>query len=82
LDRNLPLIETEIFAIDKPYTTINFPEEGGVTGYFGRNLTKADLDLVKDFLNEQKVNPLNTRAFKHADGHFEVTVGSLEESTQ
>jgi dipeptidyl-peptidase-3 len=44
-------VEKEIFAIDKPYTSLNFPEEGGVTGYFGRNLTKEDLLLVNQFLN-------------------------------
>lgn len=43
-------IKTEIFNIDKPYTQLNFPEEGGVTGYFGRNITKTDLELIKEFL--------------------------------
>ena len=43
-------IKTEIFNIDKPYTQLNFPEEGGVTGYFSRNMTKNDLNLVQEFL--------------------------------
>lgn len=80
LDRNLPLIEREIYAIEKPYTTLGFPEEGGITAYFGSNMVKADLDLVKEFLADQKISPLNTRAFKNADGTFEITVGSIEES--
>jgi hypothetical protein len=44
------LVEKEIFAIEKPYTQLNFPEEGGVTGYFSPNMVKADLELVKRFL--------------------------------
>jgi len=48
----LPQIEKEIFAYDKPYKQINFPHEGGVTAYFGQNLVKEDLDLVRDFLKE------------------------------
>ena len=41
-----PKIETEIFALDKPYTQLNFPHEGGVTAYFGRNMTAKDLEDV------------------------------------
>lgn len=41
-----PQLEKEIFNIEKPYTQLNFPEDGGVTGYFGRNVTKADLDVA------------------------------------
>ena len=59
-----PQIEKEIYAIDKPYTQLGFPYEGGVTGYFGRNMDKEDLDLVKEFLISKKIDLLNTRAFK------------------
>ena len=45
-----PQIKNEIFAYEKPYTSIGFPEEGGVTGYFSRNMNKADLKLIKEFL--------------------------------
>lgn len=50
MDELYPQLEAEIFNYDKPYTQINFPNEGGVTGYFGRNFTTEDLKLVKDFL--------------------------------
>lgn len=42
-----PQVEIEIFCIDKPFTQLNFPNEGGVTGYFSRNCTEADLDVAK-----------------------------------
>jgi hypothetical protein len=36
----------------KGYTSLGFPSEGGVTGYFGRNMDKNDLKLVSDFLDD------------------------------
>jgi dipeptidyl-peptidase III len=45
-----PLIKTEIFAYEKPYAAIGFPEEGGITGYFSRNINKEDLKVIKAFL--------------------------------
>ena len=31
-------------------------------------------------MTSQKIDPLNTRAFKKDDGSFEITVGSIEKS--
>ena len=55
---------------------MNFPEEGGVTGYFSRNMTKSDLALVKEFLDSKKIDVLNTRAFKNGEKYI-ITVGSI-----
>lgn len=41
-------------------------------------MTQADLALVKEFLSDAKINPLNTRAFKKSDGIYEITVGSID----
>lgn len=76
VDTLFPQVEAEIFEIDKPYTQLNFPEDGGVTGYFGRNLTKEDLKIVDKFAESQKIDILNTRAFKK-DGKYILTVGSI-----
>ena len=72
-----PQIKNEIFAYEKPYTSIGFPEEGGVTGYFSRNINKEDLKVIKEFSEEQKIDILNTRAFKEGE-KFIVTVASIE----
>ena len=72
-----PLVSDEIWALDKPYTTLGFPDQGGVTGFFGRNMNSVDLKLVKEFLEDQQVDILNTRAFKKSDHHYIVTVGSI-----
>ncbi|CDW76384.1 dipeptidyl-peptidase 3 [Stylonychia lemnae] len=77
LDRVYPLVEREIFALEKPFTTLNYPEKGGITAYFSSNMVMADLDLVREFLADQKINPLNTRAFKRDDGTYLITVGSI-----
>jgi dipeptidyl-peptidase-3 len=80
VDRLLPLLEREVFALDKPFASLGFPEEGGVTGYFSPNMTAADLKLIRDFFTETKLSPLNTRAFKLGENNFEITVGSIEQS--
>jgi dipeptidyl-peptidase-3 len=56
------------------------PDEGGITAYFSRNMTKVDLALVKEFCASIKLDLLNTRTFKKADGSFVVTVASIDES--
>ena len=45
-------------------------------------MKEEDLTLVKDFMKSQQIDPLNTRAFKKADGTYEITVGSINTSTQ
>lgn len=55
---------------------MDFPEDGGVTGYFSPNMTKQDLELVKEFLTDQKIDILTTRDFKR-DDKFIITVGSI-----
>ena len=76
-----PQVKREIFSIEKPYRQLGFPEEGGTTGYFSRNMTKADLKVVTDFLQSQKIDVLNTRAFKKS-GRIVITVGSIEKKTE
>jgi len=76
LDELWPQVETEVFAYETPYKSISFPEHGGVTGYFSRNMTSEDLKLVKEFLMDQGISILNTRAFKFED-RIVITVGSI-----
>jgi len=46
IDELYPQVEVEIFNFESPFKQLNFPYKEGVTGYFGRNMTEADLDLV------------------------------------
>ena len=70
-------VEKEIFEYDGDYQQLNFPEKGGVTAYFSRNMTDADLARVKEFLKERSIDILNTRAFKTGDNTYLITVGSI-----
>jgi dipeptidyl-peptidase-3 len=81
IDALLPEVLAVIYKIDKPYTQLNFPEEGGITAYFSRTMTKVDLALVNKFAESQKIDILNTRAFKE-DGKYILTVGSAAKSTK
>lgn len=45
-------------------------------------MTDHDLKLVKEVLMREKVDILNTRAFKHENGDIIITVGSIEHSTR
>lgn len=72
-----PQIKAEIFEYRKPFASLGYPEEAGVTGYFSRNINKVDLQLIKEFLEFQKVDILNTRAFKE-NNKFIITVGSVQ----
>ena len=81
IDQLLPEVLAVIFKIDKPYTQLNFPEEGGITAYFSRNMTKTDLALVDKFAASQNIDILNTRAFKK-DGKYILTVGSTKVETR
>lgn len=77
-------VEKEIFAYETPYTQLNFPESGGVTGYFSRNIVGADLDLTKRFLKSEQciargLDILNTRVFKRAENDYILTVASASE---
>jgi len=74
-----PQIKHEIFAFSKPFTQLGFPDQGAVTAYFSRNMVKDDLKLVKEFLEANKIDILNTRAFKEND-KFVITVGSIDTS--
>ena len=70
-------MEKEVFSLEKPYTQLNFPHEGGVTGYFSTNMNEKDLKLVKEVLMKEKIDILNTRAFKQPNGDITITVGSI-----
>jgi hypothetical protein len=47
-----PKIKTEIFEYRKPFASLGYPEEHGITGYFSRNINKEDLALIKEFLED------------------------------
>ena len=71
-----PQIEKEIFAFNPPYKNLGYPFKNGTTGYFGRNLDKSELDLIKEFLKSERIEILNSRAFKNGPQSYIITFGS------
>jgi hypothetical protein len=59
---------------------LGFHQENSTTAYFGKNITKNDLKLIKNFMKSQKLSLLNTRAFKKANNHFIISIGSIEKN--
>lgn len=82
LDRLWPLVEREIFTMEKPFASIGFPNEGGVSAYFSPQMTPSDLELIKEVFFDLKISPLNTRAFKIPldNGQYilEISIGSID----
>lgn len=53
INRLYPLVEREIFAMETPFASLGFPDQGGITGYFSPNMSQADLALIREFLAEK-----------------------------
>lgn len=75
-----PLIKKELYDMSAKYAQIGFPDKGGVTAYFSRDMTDEDHDIVERFLQQQKIDILNTRAFKQEHGYL-ITVASIQISS-
>lgn len=80
VDETYTEISKDVYAFTKPYKQLGFPDDGGITAYFGRNMKKEDLNLVKEFLDFEEIDVLNTRAFKDDNGKITITVGSIDSS--
>ena len=79
LDDHYESIKKEIFCVEKPYTQLGFPHEGGVTAYFGKNMNAEDLALCSKFMKQNNIDVLNTRQWKDANGEYYITIGSIEQ---
>lgn len=80
VDEILPLIQREIFNSKSPFTTIGFPEEGGVSAYYSRNMKKEDRALIENYAEKENFSLLNTRVFKTGEHKFTITVASSEKT--
>ena len=45
-DNLWPLVERELYILDKPFAQLGFPEQGGVTVYFSPSMSEGDLALI------------------------------------
>jgi dipeptidyl-peptidase-3 len=58
---------------------IGFPERGGASSYYTPNVTVADTDMIKRFLESQKSTEfhINSRLWKTEENRFEIKIASV-----
>lgn len=72
--------KNEIFSVEPvARNLLGFPQEGHVSGYYTDNVTNDDIKLVQEFLEKERIDPLNTRLFKDENGDFKLVVAAAEE---
>jgi dipeptidyl-peptidase-3 len=68
-----------IFSHDPPgIMHLGYLDDGHMTTYYpdSPTITKQDIEAIKDFLEEKKLMPENTRLRKAIDGNFELLIAS------
>ncbi|KAJ3192995.1 hypothetical protein HK101_005613 [Irineochytrium annulatum] len=76
-------LKSVIYAMEpKASLLLGYVDEGHVSGYYGSNVTRADIDLTQAFLESKGIHALNTRLFKAADGTLEVRFASAITKTE
>lgn len=75
-------------SVDEIYTVepaarnlIGFPQDGHVSGYYSENIQNEDIKIVQDFLEKEKIDPLNTRLFKDENGDFTLHIAAAEQAS-
>ena len=53
-------------------------ESDGTSAYYSEDVTKAEIDLVKEAMTERKIDPDDTRLFKAKDGTLEIRTASAK----
>ena len=73
-------VEKELFEANQPYYEIGLPDEKALSPYYSTNITRADTDLIKEFLKKNDISQLNTRVIKLVgeEADFEVRMASIE----
>ena len=79
-------VDKEVFEYGEPYAMRNLPEKGGITSYYSRNITSADIQIAQRFCESKQISLLNTRLFKKTnpqnEEYLEVTIASVEAKTE
>lgn len=71
-------LEPIIYKVGVPFNVLGFRDEKGLTTYYSANVTKKDATLLKDFQEEAKISPLNTRLVKIDESTYWLRLASAE----
>jgi dipeptidyl-peptidase-3 len=55
--------KVKVYSLEPSERELGLPP-AGVSSYYSENITKADIELVQEVLNENKIEAYNTRLFK------------------
>ncbi|KAI9319493.1 peptidase family M49-domain-containing protein [Dichotomocladium elegans] len=71
-------VKDEIYSIEPvERNLLGFPDEGHLSGYYSQDMTKEDIRLVQEYLEQTKIEPVNTRLFKTPTG-YRLAIASAE----
>ncbi|KAJ3307349.1 hypothetical protein HDU76_004650 [Blyttiomyces sp. JEL0837] len=70
-------LKSHIYALEPASENfLGYNHEGHVTGYYGADITKEEIDFVQAFLESKNFSALNTRIFKTDAGVYQVKVAA------
>jgi dipeptidyl-peptidase-3 len=64
-----------IYSLEDNEKMLNFPD-AGVSSYYSKNVSKAEIQVVQKFMEEKNISPYNTRLWKNADGSLQVLIAA------
>ena len=71
-------ISVVIYKVGVPFNVLGFSDENGLTSYYSAKLTKAEATKLKEFQEEMKISPLNTRLVKLHENTYWLKLASAE----
>jgi dipeptidyl-peptidase-3 len=67
-----------VYKVGVPFNVLGFSDENGLTTYYSAKITKAEATKLKDFQEEMKISPLNTRLIKLNESTYWLRLASAE----
>lgn len=67
-----------IFNAETPYALIDFSNNNGTSGYYSKNITSADAEVIKEATIKRCMKSENNRLTKQGDKEFTVKIGSVD----
>eukprot|EP00826_Nyctotherus_ovalis_P055150 TRINITY_DN7308_c0_g1_i4.p1 TRINITY_DN7308_c0_g1~~TRINITY_DN7308_c0_g1_i4.p1 ORF type:complete len:283 (-),score=71.58 TRINITY_DN7308_c0_g1_i4:1161-2009(-) len=71
-------IEPVLYRVGAPFNVLGFSNENGLTTYYSAKVAKWEAAKLKEFQEETKISPLNTRLIKLNDTTYWLRIASAE----
>ncbi len=70
-------ISYELYTTNTPYSHLGFVDQGGLSSYYSPYVTKAEAEMISEFLQSISLSSINTKLFKLNDTSFEIRIASV-----